>query len=480
MEDESIRKMLEMSDAMAEAGRRLREPDLVSFRLAEEARNTLSVAAEHRKMMGIDDAMAEAGRRLRDSDSISYKSAQQALTTSRVAAEQRAMLGLGPAHSVMTAFAEQDRLARQVAIASVQPMASQSIVDVLQRSERFPGFAIGPLAEMRDAGVFAAQQRMMHDSLAVSARMLEKFEAGFRIPSSIEAARLVTQYDQSATARALSLVGEHGSLLSAMEQMRSPWLDMANPLRSGTSFAAIQQMADAVRVAPAFDVGIASALRLELGDWRQPIAWPKEIFSDLGARSSFYASLGVNPALTSMPAPAFRETLEIAGLIEPSISDDEVESEEGEAEDGFIRTNEAHEQLLRLEVGLRELIAATLFAEYGNDWMKRSVPAATLEQWKEKHGKGKRHTGGAVPLIAYADFTDYERIICRGDNWKHFERYFVRKESLLESFQRLYPIRLDTMHARLITQDDQLFLLVEYKRLMQALRIFSDEQSLIN
>src|SRR5579875_1448129 len=465
--------MLEIGDAMAEAGRRLREPDSISFRMAEEAHKSLNAEAEHRRMLGLDDAVDEAGRRLRESDSISCKLAEQARAASSTAAKHGAMLGLGIAHSAMAALSEQDRLARQVAIGSVLPRASQSLLDMLQRADRIPGLAIGPLAEMRDAGILAVQRRMMDDSVAASARMLEKFEAGFRIPSAIEAARLVTQYDRSATSKALSIVSESRSLLSAMEQMKSPWLEMANPVTPSASFAAIQQMANAVRVGPAFDAGIASALRLELGDWRQPISWPSEVFTDLEARSSFYASLGVNPALTSMPASAFRETLEISGLIESSTSDDEVQSEE----DGFGRTNEAHAQLLRLEVELRRFIAAVLFAEYGDDRMKRSVPPAMLEQWKAKHEKGKGNTGGPVPLIAYADFTDYSPIICRGDNWKHFQIYFIRKESVMESFQRLYPIRLDTMHARLITQDDQLFLLVEYKRLMKALGRFDAKVS---
>jgi hypothetical protein len=37
-----------------------------------------------------------------------------------------------------------------------------------------------------------------------------------------------------------------------------------------------------------------------------------------------------------------------------------------------------------------------------------------------------------------------------------------------ESFQRLYPIRLDTMHARVIARDDELLLYVETRRLMKA------------
>ena len=40
-----------------------------------------------------------------------------------------------------------------------------------------------------------------------------------------------------------------------------------------------------------------------------------------------------------------------------------------------------------------------------------------------------------------------------------------------ESFQRLYPIRICTMHARLITQDDELYPYVEIKRILAAIDI---------
>ena len=74
-----------------------------------------------------------------------------------------------------------------------------------------------------------------------------------------------------------------------------------------------------------------------------------------------------------------------------------------------------------------------------------------------------------MPLIAYADFTDYVLVICKADNWREvFEGHFDRPESVRESFQRLHPIRLDTMHARPIGQDDELLLYVEVKRLVRV------------
>lgn len=72
-------------------------------------------------------------------------------------------------------------------------------------------------------------------------------------------------------------------------------------------------------------------------------------------------------------------------------------------------------------------------------------------------------------MIAYADFTDYVRVICKRDNWNIFKPFFDREENVRESFQRLYPVRLDTMHARPITQDDELLLYIETRRLSKVI-----------
>lgn len=79
----------------------------------------------------------------------------------------------------------------------------------------------------------------------------------------------------------------------------------------------------------------------------------------------------------------------------------------------------------------------------------------------------------AIPrLIAYADFSDYVPIVTRRDNWNDvFAPIFGRKESFQESFQRLYLIRICTMHARMISQDDELYLYVETKRILTSISI---------
>ena len=108
---------------------------------------------------------------------------------------------------------------------------------------------------------------------------------------------------------------------------------------------------------------------------------------------------------------------------------------------------------------------------FGADWPKHRLPNGLYERWRDKKDKAEQAGGEVWPVIAYADFTDYELVICRSDNWRDiFKSFFQRPENVRETFQRLYPIRLSTMHARYITQDDQLLLLVETKRLGKIIR----------
>ena len=58
------------------------------------------------------------------------------------------------------------------------------------------------------------------------------------------------------------------------------------------------------------------------------------------------------------------------------------------------------------------------------------------------------------------------------DNWQRvFAPTFRRQTLVQESLQRLYPIRRCTMHARIITQDDELYLYTETKRLLAVMGI---------
>jgi hypothetical protein len=128
MEDDSIRKMVEITDAAVEAGRRLRESDPLSFKLAEQARKSIEVASQH-----------------------------------------SALRDLAYPYSAMLEFAQQDRLARERAIAFAQPLGSHDLLESMRKAEMMiPRLAIGPIAEMRDAVLFVTQQRVLKNSVAAS------------------------------------------------------------------------------------------------------------------------------------------------------------------------------------------------------------------------------------------------------------------------------------------------------------------------
>ena len=111
---------------------------------------------------------------------------------------------------------------------------------------------------------------------------------------------------------------------------------------------------------------------------------------------------------------------------------------------------------------------------FGGNWVRHQVPGDMRKRWIDKRQKANDSGEQAWPLIAYADFADYAIIITKSDNWKVvFEEVFLHKVSVQESLRRLYPIRICTMHSRVITQDDELYFLVETKRILSAMEMDS-------
>jgi len=345
---------------------------------------------------------------------------------------------------------------------------NSAIARALRSQEELARTALGPIWELRQAGLFAEDapwQRMA----ALAREAVTKYEARFRLPDQLESGLMAERFRASAIAENLAihhqgLAGQ--GLQQAMEKMCTPWLDQEEAMRSVAGFAEIQRIGEAVRTMPAFDDSLAATLRESLGDWRDPIHWRAEIFTDLAARADFYVGLGFNPALTDFPPPAFEQGLEIAGLESGPAESQSADAEE----DGLLRTNAAHDQLQRLERSLRRFIDNKLTRAYGPDWPRHRLPNGLCDQWREKKRKAEEAGAEERPLIEYSDFTDYAGIICKIDNWREvFQAFFRRQESVRETFQRLHPIRLDVAHARLVTQDDEFFLRVEVKRLEKAM-----------
>jgi hypothetical protein len=347
---------------------------------------------------------------------------------------------------------------------SVQPM-----VESIKALEKIQG-----LEEMvRKASAFSTHFSSLMDQEWIKKAAV--FEARFRLPEMPEIALIMKEWEASKSA--MRVYENTFRLQEAIEKMQVPWLDMQEKMRSLTGFAELQNIGLALANIPAFDEKLAAALRVDLGDWRDNFSWPEEIGTDSEARSAFYESRGFNKELTDFPPRAFAQSLEIAGLRPAAptlvtLYGDPLQAPAVEdKEDENVSPHTAYDWLFRLESQLRAFIDEVMTEAFGSNWPKHHLPPGLHEKWKEK--KQKAETAGAKksPIIAYADFTDYERIISRAYNWSDvFSKFYVRQEDVLESFRRLYPIRLSTMHARPITQDDELYLFVESRRLMSVIK----------
>ena len=305
-------------------------------------------------------------------------------------------------------------------------------------------------------------------------RLQAELDRQFRLPKPVEFPKLLESIERDV---ASAILVRHrkveADLRETMKAISTPWLNMHHEIRSLTGIAGLNKLGQILKRETTFEIVPAKHVRSLLGDWRNKIDWPAEIFTDPVARSDFYVDRGLEPALTDFPAEAFHEVLSIAGIKgspQPAIdADSTLDLHQDEEEAGFERNNTAHDRLQRFETRMRQFISEEMERSGGQNWVEDRIPCEIVKQWKEKQSvaldKGER----AQPLIAYADFTDYEQIIVNKKNWPLFMPYFRRKTSIQESLQRLYPIRNSTMHARLITQNDQLYLLAETQRLSVAM-----------
>lgn len=303
---------------------------------------------------------------------------------------------------------------------------------------------------------------------------IAKYTERFAFPQIADAARIAEEISRARVGSLAQYAAMVPNLHQHLMSMSKPWIDTLHATKSIRGLIELQTIGFALNFSPSFDADLTDALRFDLGDWRDQITWPNEIFTDCSVRSAFYVDRGLNAELTAFPDNAFLDGLSLAGVtIDPpaliALYGHPVPLETTDAEEeAFARTNAAHDWLQRMESQLRQFIDKTMTAVYGQTWPKHRLPNGLYDKWMEKQRVAEERYG-AWPLIAYADFTDYEPIICKKDNWPLFKPFFQRPESLRESFQRLYPIRICTMHCRPITKDDELFLYVEAKRLMDAL-----------
>ena len=302
-------------------------------------------------------------------------------------------------------------------------------------------------------------------------------EEQFYLPELTHVQSLLQQFENSSFAVLMERYNVKMSQIArSFGTMRSSWLNTVDEMSSVRSFATLKGIGHAIGVTKPFDTKLTDSLRTDLGDLRDRISWPPDVLTDPLARTSLYVERGLNSKLTAFPAKAFDQITADAGLrgIEIPLDDEynfeAIRDVSDEDEIALERTNEAHDTIQRFETRLRRFIDELMTEAFGPSWTKHQVPGDIRKQWIDKRQKAREYGERERPIIAYADFSDYVKIITRRDNWTRvFQGYFGRTTSVQESFQRLYPIRICTMHSRPITQDDELYLLVETKRLLRAM-----------
>ncbi len=316
----------------------------------------------------------------------------------------------------------------------------------------------------------------LEKQLQVNRNLLKSHEAMFRLPQAFEATSLLASVHvgvvtELAQRRAIGTLDRQGFIAS----ITTPWINSIEASRSVTAALEIQGLGNVLKTIKGFDLELTAALRQDLGDWRDRITFPEPIFTDPAVRTDFYVARGFNTALTDFPEAAFHQSLEIAGLEGETFNLELYgsaahPSTDPEEEAGLQRTNKCHDKLQRFERLLRQFIDNAMTSQYGSNWPSKQLPPKLYENWEFKKQRAESN-GDIQTFIEVADFSDYETIICKKDHWREvFEARFKKKESVRESLQRLQPIRVATMHARIVTKEDELYLHAEITRLLSVIK----------
>lgn len=342
-------------------------------------------------------------------------------------------------------------------------------------SPAFIGSSAKQVAELRKnvlalskGGTLSATGRLMHDldrqSREAASLMSELGQFNslrFAIPDT---SSLLSLSKEATSAIASLGLGTQG-LADAMASMRTPWLDLSNQVVSAHAFAQLQSIGAGLSSLQPFSQDFSRSLRDLLGDWRDPVSFTPDII-EYEVRARVYEEHGFDDRLIDFPDEAFDEALIISGISHRVVvADDDVSVEDAES---FAATNDLHLYITQLENSLRRAIVRILHTMHGDRWHKVGLPSGMYDAWLSK--KAEDRSGNELEPIEYSDFTDYERIIVMKPNWPGFSVMFERKESVQESFYRLHPARLATMHARALGRADVLFAMVEIHRLMRGLR----------
>lgn len=245
-------------------------------------------------------------------------------------------------------------------------------------------------------------------------------------------------------------------LQDEMLGLRRSWVDVGNPGQSVSAYVDARALATIVENGPPESRAVVTAVREELGDYRETDPVPEIVAADPVLRSAFRLEVGYNADLSSLP-PAIIATVfgGFGGGVPRRVEADP------EALESLV-----HQRARRLELKLRRFIEKKMIAARGPRWSKQRVPGTTIAGWRARRQTDLDNGRTPSRLFDYAGFEDYRAIIEQKDNWAEvFEPIFNVKTSILETLRRLSLIRNPNAHYRIVTIEDFLDLHTEGRRL---------------
>ena len=115
--------------------------------------------------------------------------------------------------------------------------------------------------------------------------------------------------------------------------------------------------------------------------------------------------------------------------------------------------------LKELEEKLRLFVSNRVESRFGKEWWKGTDMSFLADRWNERRLMNERTSAdkrgaGKEPLISYASFSDYRRIINNPFAWDAFEEYFPDRNWIIQRLKELDPIRNAIMHHMPLEEDD--------------------------
>lgn len=275
-----------------------------------------------------------------------------------------------------------------------------------------------------------------------------------------------------AAARAVSPLNEQfakledwqSSLTHRMTTLVTPWALESHLGVSVVGFARIARLHDVSVGASPFEPATNEILNEELG---RPVPYDTE--AGPADRESAMIDAGLNPEIIAFPAHAYPAVLFSVGF---ELRIDRITPVDSDGGDNSGSFHPQHADLFgQVENRLRRLVETELRKLAGDGWQRR-IHGDIRKKWQDRKTKDHDQRGDSYSLLFYADFMDLAEVICQGDNWKDaFGRFFISKQDFQTSMQRLIPVRNAIGHNRPLVRADQITLLSESFRFLNALGV---------